>query len=409
MERELRKKILLIIPNLGNGGAQQVFRQQFKYLSKWFVVTGCVFNWDGSFADDHLEGIFSLDVPAGRNIFKKAFSFLLRLRRLKKLKNKLRPDVSISHLEGADYVNIFSRTNEIKICWIHGTKRHDKNIQGLLGLLRSNVLMPLSYRKASKIVCVSQDIFQEFTANVPASRITVIHNGFDIDEINLKLKQSPVTELSAVFGSSSVVITHCRLARQKNLGALLHIFGMMKHLKIKLLILGDGELRDSLVDEAHQIGLHTWTKWSGNNIDASADVFFAGYQANPFSFLVQASLYVMTSSWEGFPLALGEAMACNLKVISADCPTGPRELLGFTNVEGRPVQEVHRNEYGVLMPLADPANSHVMNLWATEIEQNLSSDHAINREGKASDRIREFSLSKSIEQTVTLIREFVEK
>jgi glycosyltransferase involved in cell wall biosynthesis len=404
-----RKKILLIIPNLGRGGAQKVFHQQFTHLSKWFEVTGCVFNWDGSFADDHVEGMFSLDVPAGRNVFRKAQYFLVRLRRLKNLKERLRPDVSISHLEGADYLNIFSGTKETKFCWIHGTKTHDRNIRGALGFLRSTIIMPLCYRRAEKIVCVSKEIAKEFASTVSAGSTTVVYNGFDIDEIISKSKQALTTEISTLFHSSAVAITHARLAPQKNLGALLNIFSKLKRDKIKLLILGDGELRDSLVHEANSIGLRTWTVWSGEKFDVTADVFFAGYQANPFYFLAKSSLYVMTSSWEGFPLALGEAMVFNLRVLAADCPTGPRELLDFVNIEDHAVTSVHRNENGVLMPLADPTNSHIMRLWAEEIGRNLEPGTSITEQRRAEDRIRDFSLTKSIEQTVTLIREFVEK
>jgi hypothetical protein len=122
--------ILVIIPNLGRGGAQQIFRQQLHYLPGDFQVTGCVFNWDGAFQEEHQENIISLNVPAGTNIFFKVYYFFLRVIRLRRLKRRLKVNVAISHLEGADYVNILSSANDKTVGWIHGTKEFDKNING---------------------------------------------------------------------------------------------------------------------------------------------------------------------------------------------------------------------------------------------------------------------------------------
>src|SRR5688500_11479981 len=92
------RKILLIIPNLGRGGAQQMFRPQLKSLAIDFKVIGCVFHWDGAFAEDHAENIISLEVPAGKNFVLKVLYFILRIIRLKQLKRQKGIEVSISHL-----------------------------------------------------------------------------------------------------------------------------------------------------------------------------------------------------------------------------------------------------------------------------------------------------------------------
>ena len=56
-------------------------------------------------------------------------------------------------------------------------------------------------------------------------------------------------------------------------------------------------------------------------------VCFAGLQKNPFPWLSAGSLYVGTSSMEGFPNALVEAMSCRLPAVFSNCMSGPAEIL----------------------------------------------------------------------------------
>ena len=56
-------------------------------------------------------------------------------------------------------------------------------------------------------------------------------------------------------------------------------------------------------------------------------MFLLGGQSNPYKFMASADLYVMPSITEGFPNALVEAMATGTAVLSADCKSGPREIL----------------------------------------------------------------------------------
>ena len=59
----------------------------------------------------------------------------------------------------------------------------------------------------------------------------------------------------------------------------------------------------------------------------TAEVDLVGFQANPYPFIARASLFALSSAWEGSPNALTEAMALGTPVVSTDCPSGPRELL----------------------------------------------------------------------------------
>jgi glycosyltransferase involved in cell wall biosynthesis len=403
------KNVLLIIPNLGRGGAQKIYHQQLVRLSSHFNVIGCVFNWDGAFEDDHAANIFSLNVPAGQNYFEKTWYFIIRIIRLKTLKRKHNIDVSISHLEGADYINVLSREEDQIICWIHGTKKYDKNIKGFIGALRMKMLMPLLYSRAQRLVTVSKGIAEELTKNLKGVRtnIQTIYNGFDADKI-IELGHEKVDQdLAFLFNKSPIIMTHCRLAPQKNLHALLLIFSQLKKEDgRKLIILGDGELREELINKCHDYGLKYWSSWENKEKDKLAEVYFLGQQKNPFAFLRHASIYIMTSSWEGFPLSLCEAMAFGLPVIAADCFTGPREIISPGIDSMQPVQAPIQTRYGILMPLADASDPTAINIWTHTVEQLLAkSQPSLIPNKEAIHRLKDFTLEDSITQTVNLVAE----
>jgi glycosyltransferase involved in cell wall biosynthesis len=403
-----KPRLLIVIPNLGRGGAQQVFRQQVQSLNLMFDVTGCVFNWDGAFDEDHQLNIVSLDVPAGDSYISKARNFLLRVSRLRALKRERKIQLTISHLEGADYVSILAATGDQTVCWIHGTKRHDDNISGLLGVVRKRLLLPFLYARATKLVAVSQGIADELGGVNPAikRRLCVIYNGFDTETI-AQLGTEPLhPTIDFLYKSSKIIITHCRLSKQKNLPALLTIFSTLQDHPYKLVVIGDGELRKELIQLSETLNLKTILAENGVIENPTADVFFLGQQKNPFKFLKAAHLYVMTSNWEGFPLALCEAMACGLPVLAADCFTGPREILGVANMP-QPVMQSVRTEHGVLMPLVSASNMRTVKLWADEVRASLEATTETERAYVSINRIKKFSLSESMGQTINLVRELL--
>ena len=72
------------------------------------------------------------------------------------------------------------------------------------------------------------------------------------------------------------------------------------------------------------------------------DVALSGFRIDPFAWMARARVFALSSSWEECPNVLVQAMACGAPVVSADCPTGPDEIL-----EG--------GKWGRLVPVGDPA------------------------------------------------------
>ena len=107
-----------------------------------------------------------------------------------------------------------------------------------------------------------------------------------------------------------------RLVREKGFDLLLKAFSTVKksYPEWSLTILGEGSLRSEL-------------ECLSQSLDIVNSVHFLGRVKNPYEYLQQADIFVMSSRFEGFPNALCEAMACGLPVISTDCPSGPPEII----------------------------------------------------------------------------------
>lgn len=352
-----RLRLLMIIPNRGLGGAQRVFHDHGVALREFYDVTEVIFNEDEPDLYPSGNAVRSLGVPGGGSPLDKLRNFYRRITRLRALKQELNCDVAISHLEGADYVNLLSKGREKVMLLIHGSKVHDGEIKGGLGWLRKRLLMPWLYRRADGVVTVSRDIIPEIAEvfGVPHDRLSAINNSFDVEQVRERSREPlpPATQAAIYADGIPVLVTSGRLAVQKNQLPLLRIFAeLLKHRPARLVFVGDGELRDELGQQARALGLHTWSAWENAPLAITYDVYFVGLQNNPFQYIHSAQVFVFPSAWEGFPLALGEAMTCGIACLSADCPTGPREMLAPKSpIPAQPIRQAEWTSYGVLMPM----------------------------------------------------------
>jgi glycosyltransferase involved in cell wall biosynthesis len=405
--------VLLIIPNLGNGGAQNVFRSQLEQLAPHVNVTGCVFNWDGSLSTDHERGIISLDVPAGLNFMSKIYFFLRRIQKTKRIKRDKAIQLTISHLEGADYVNLFSKVSDRVVCWVHGTKKYDLAIAGMIGWIRFKILIPYLYKRADKIITVSEELKIEMESTVKGigHKTKTIYNGFNTNEINrLSNEELPAT-LSQLFQQHRTLIAHCRLAPQKNLRTMIRIFAEVKkrNASALLVLIGDGELMIDLVDLCFQLNLLPikFSEVAEESRHMKLDVLFMGYQQNPFKYLSKASAYLLTSGWEGFPLSLCEAMACGTFVLAADCHTGPREIIApEMNIKSKRLTKPYKVKFGYLMPPVNESDDDMIGMWAETIsnEVYLKSHNGHIKEDSI-DRVKVFDSAIFIQESIRIIQE----
>ena len=368
-----RKRILILITNLSFGGAQRVFFEQSRILAKCHEVVECVFNLAEGHAFPTGNTVVSLNVPPGINVIDKIWRFFQRVNRLRKLKKELRTDICISHLEGADLVNILSRRDEKTICWVHGSKMYDENIEGAIGWVRHTLIIPLVYRLANKVVTVSKAIKEELTLyyKVPPSKIETIYNFFDITTVQNSTEEDIDSSYATIFSNGQTMITSGRLARQKNHSSFITWYAsFIASRQCKLIILGDGELRGQLLSLCTKLKLKVFHPWADLSCSSDYDVYFLGFQQNPFKYLKKSDVFILPSLWEGFPLVLGEAMACGLPIVSADCPTGPREILSLDL--NKKISEPDFTDFGILLPTLKKENFEQWSIAMSQILENLN-------------------------------------
>jgi glycosyltransferase involved in cell wall biosynthesis len=399
-----RAKILLLIPNLNLGGAQRVFQQHSIALAEHYEVREAVFSLAHGHTYPSGNPVVELGVGGGGGMLTKLRNFWRRVTRLRALKQEFRPDVVISHLEGADFVSLLAGGSGRRILCIHGSKLADPSAQGIAGLAR-RLPVRFLYNRADRIVTVSRDLKPELVGmGVDPALIETINNGFDLAAIESAAAVPLDLADAALFGDMPVLVTVGRLAPQKNHARLLGAFAALRATRAaRLILVGDGDLRGALVAQARALGLVVYDRATGRGAPAAPDVVFTGARDDPFNLLRAADLFVLSSDFEGFPLALCEAMASGCAVASADCPTGPREILSPNSaLPATAITRPEQGPYGVLLPLVDgPAGAQC---WADAIVR-LIDDPAerarLKRGGR--ERIAELGNDRTMAKWVDLI------
>ena len=144
-------------------------------------------------------------------------------------------------------------------------------------------------------------------SNVKIKSLQRIHNPIPIEKI-----QSLANE-SADIISGPYIINVARLCPQKDQHLLLRAYKLM-NIPHKLVLVGDGE---------HESSLKKLTK----KLKLEDRVVFLGQVDNPYPWMKNADLFVLSSLYEGFGLVLVESLACGTPVVSVDCPGGIRDIM----------------------------------------------------------------------------------
>jgi glycosyltransferase involved in cell wall biosynthesis len=407
------KNILLLINQLHIGGAEKTVAGLSLELSKKYNVFLVTFNkTDGMF--DHAGKHIFIDLPFSRNSsennaiarFRRLVALIFQLRKIKKDNNI---QVSISFLEASNIANILSKRKEKVILSVRSHLSSEFKDDKRLYVFK--ILIKQLYNSAFRIVApsklIKKDLSEHFS--VWESKISVIYNFTDRARINRLMKEGITNDFESAIFQSPVLIDVGRITHAKAQSSLLPVFKKVKEAvpTIKLVILGEGPLKDKLTNLAREQGLSLYDSFSNEPPHKNNDIFLLGFKANPFPYLSKSALLVSTSVYEGFPNAMVEAMACGLPVISSDCPSGPREILAPDTDINEVARTVEYCPYGILLPVLKNENGRLekdINSWAIAIEALLRDDEKrAFYADKASSRSESFNKETIIQQWIDLI------
>jgi len=182
-----------------------------------------------------------------------------------------------------------------------------------------NKLIPYSYPNADYIHCLTKRIAENIVSKykVPKEKVIVIPNFVDISSIKKSAEGKVLLKKEDRYlCESPYIISMGRLHNQKGYKYLIAAFSNISNrIPHNLIILGEGPLLNDLKNQVKGLNL-------------VKRVSFAGFVKNPYPILKNAKLFVLSSLYEGMPNVLLEAISLGVPIVSSDCPSGPREILG---------------------------------------------------------------------------------
>jgi glycosyltransferase involved in cell wall biosynthesis len=299
-------KLALVCSSLQCGGAERVLSILGNYwASSGIRVSLVTLGPTGDdFYQSHVElERIGLNLLAESNSLFEAFSNnLARLRKLRQAVLQICPDAIISFVDKANILTSLATIGlDVPLIVSERIDTSAHEIGSVWSKLRQ-----IAYRRPRAIVVQTEQVKRQLEKYCKTSRLHVIPNPIS-PEILVE------TQTRHTKNVPPVITAMGRLVSQKGFDLLLHALAKVRN-QFHLRILGEGPDRNNLVDLTASLGI-------------SQSVSFLGLVNNPAKYLIESDLFVLSSRYEGFPNALLEAMACNLPVISFDCPSGPREIL----------------------------------------------------------------------------------
>lgn len=169
------------------------------------------------------------------------------------------------------------------------------------------------YPNFKHIICQSDDMKNDLIQNfnIKERSIVKINNPVDVDYIKNKMIEPIDNELYNT--SNKKVIAIGNLSYRKGIDNLLKVFTYLKNEPISLFILGDGAEKEDYFKLKKELNLK--------------NIHFLGIQKNPYKYLKNSDLFILSSRYEGFPNVLLEAGTCGTYSLANNCPGGINEII----------------------------------------------------------------------------------
>jgi GalNAc-alpha-(1->4)-GalNAc-alpha-(1->3)-diNAcBac-PP-undecaprenol alpha-1,4-N-acetyl-D-galactosaminyltransferase len=301
-------RVTFVIPVIGSGGAEHALAI---LASRWAAAGRLITIL--SYDDGTRPPFYDLDsriqhVPM--NIAGDSSGTLAaisnNLRRARLLRRELqrsRPDLVVSFIDQTNVLTLVAAMGlAVPVVVVEQSDPRSFPLKRVWARLRL-----ITYARARRIVLLSLRDADFFPMRLQR-RVAVIPNAF--------VPPEPEAELSERAPQRPALIALGRLHRDKGFDILLEAFALIRddHPEWDLTILGEGEERSGLEKRRDELGL-------------AGRVSYPGRVKDPYAHLRRATLFVLPSRAEGFPLALCEALACGLPAVCTDCAGGVRDII----------------------------------------------------------------------------------
>jgi glycosyltransferase involved in cell wall biosynthesis len=399
------RRIALLLPNLAGGGAEAcMLRTADALLRRGFRVDLVLCERSGPLQADVPAGARVIALPRAPLPLARALALAAHPAGLRAMLAPVllawRPAKHLSHLPGLvrylraerpDALFAAMPTPNLLAIWarrlagvptrvliserntlsamLGGSRRwRDRHLPRLLGH---------AYRLADGIVAVSDGVADDLArqSGLPRARIATVYNPVITSELAAMAGQ-PVAHRWFLPGAPPVVLGVGSLSARKDFPTLVRAFARLRaERNCRLVILGEAASpKKTQEQQALLLALAA-------SLGVAADVDLPGFVANPFAYMARASVFVLSSAFEGLPGALIQAMACGCPAVSTDCPSGPAEILD----NGR---------FGALVPVGDdPAMAAAI---ATTLDRPIA---AATMQARASM----FSVDRAVDRYVDLM------
>jgi glycosyltransferase involved in cell wall biosynthesis len=320
---QTKTKVLFLIPSLVGGGAERTLINILK-------------NIDYLLFDVHLvivdnNGIYCRQVPKQVKVLP-LFSNTKLVRVLSYIQKKMgfnnfvvnrflnqidsSYDTAISFLDSNFTDLLFNIPNVNKtITWVHSSYKTNKNFYKFYkNESYRKQLIAHRYAKLDAIVFVSHDAKTEFEEIFGSFKnMSVIYNFMDEKNIHLKANSFEIQKKENIVKFISVG----SLFPVKNYGSLIKAAHILRenNFIFSLDIYGKGFLKDELTSLIKSLSLENFVK-------------LKGFVTNPYPYIKNADVFIMSSKSEAMPMALCEAMILSKPTLVTDC-SGCREVVDY--------------------------------------------------------------------------------
>ncbi len=292
------------MPSLGTGGAERVGAILSNHLSKKYDVEIILLNHFGSVYE--LEKSINLHYAQTRiiknsNILADILRNLIMLKRIYDIIIKINPSLIISLTTTSNIYCIFFALIGNRKSIISERSNPEDTIPNIYWRILRNIF----YRYSDLLIVQSELSLNYFSSIIHKKKICILTNPLDVNLYNKKDFYSK---------KENIILTVGRLDTNKNQELLIRAFAKLNISNWRLLIIGDGVMKNSLKELCKKL-----------KIDDRVD--FLGNIPNVWKFYNLSKIFVLTSRSEGFPNVLLEAAMFGIPIVSSNCKSGPSEVV----------------------------------------------------------------------------------